>query len=143
MYTIFILLFLFVSFWVLNDIFAWLIADFVNNTTASVQGKPTDISNIGKVGTGSVLCYIFLTVIMYYTLSLNYAYTFGLGVCVFGFHESNNYATFDKWPISMVILDTLWGGAYFVLVKLAYNALEYLISSKRSPNTNKGPNRNN
>ena len=133
MYAALICLFLFFMFLILNDLFAWVISDFTNNTVASVQGKPTDISNMPKVISGGVYCYILLTILMYFTLSLNYTSTFFLGFCVFGFHQGNNYATFDQWPVSMVVLDTLWGGVYFVLVKGAYRGLEYLFS-KRTTN---------
>jgi len=46
------------------------------------------------------------------------------GLCVYAVYEYTNYAIFDKYPLSFVIQDTLWGG---VLFGLAYWLLRKLV----------------
>jgi len=57
---------------------------------------------------------------MYLTLDWNYSKTFLFGACIYAVYEGTNYAIFQNWPLAMVLLDTLWGGVLFVLVKASY-----------------------
>ena len=43
---------------------------------------------------------------------------FLLGFIIYVVYETTNYATLDKWPIFMVILDSFWGGTLFALTTL-------------------------
>ena len=109
------LLGLFVLFVFLDLIFFWVNATFLSKTIRGVQGKTSQI----KIG-GAILCYVALTLLMYFTLSLDYLKTFGLGAGIYAVYEGTNYAIFEKWPLTMVVMDTLWGGVLFVLVKMIY-----------------------
>jgi uncharacterized membrane protein len=45
---------------------------------------------------------------------------FLLGICIYGVYETTNYATLKKWPIRMLVVDTLWGGVLFALTTIIY-----------------------
>lgn len=85
---------------------------FLNKTIHSVQNRTLTLKY-----PGALLCYLALTLILYNAMKLNYTQTFGLGVGIYAVYEGTNYAIFDHWPLKMVVLDTLWGGILFVLVK--------------------------
>ena len=121
-----VLLVLFLSFLLLDLLFFWVNGSFLNKIIKSVQGKPAQV----RVG-GAVICYVALTLLMYFTLSLDYLKTFGLGLGVYAVYEGTNYAIFEKWPLSMVVIDTLWGGVLFVLVKAIYQGLQKLKPFKK------------
>jgi uncharacterized membrane protein len=122
----FVLFVLFISFVLLDLLFFWANGPFLNKTIRSVQGKRTKIRI-----SGAIFCYIALTLLMYFTLSLDYFKTFGLGVCIYAVYEGTNYAIFEKWPLQMVVMDTLWGGILFVLVKAIYHGLKKLTPIKK------------
>ena len=123
---LFVLLVLFVSFVLLDLLFFWVNASFLNKTIRSIQGKNSPVRL-----SGAILCYVALTLLMYFTLTLDYLKTFGLGVGVYAVYEGTNYAIFDKWPLQMVIMDTIWGGLLFVLVKAIYQGLQKLTPLKK------------
>ena len=115
------LLVLFVSFIALDAIFFWVNQTFLNKVIRDVQGKSAKVRL-----PGALLCYVALTLLMYFTLSLDYLKTFGLGACVYAVYEGTNYAIFEKWPLQMVAIYTVWGGLLFVLVKAIYRGLQKL-----------------
>ena len=135
-------------FAILNDVFAFFIKSPIDNAVKEVQGKPTDVTNLSKIFTGAILCYIALTILMYFTLSFDYFSTFTVGACVYAISESSNYATFDKWPIYMILLQTLVGGIYFVVIKAAYRLIitfkpfDTILSSNIPSNGNRSNRRN-
>ena len=38
-----------------------------------------------------------------------------LGIVIYGVYEATTYAIFKKWPLNLVIIDTLWGGTLFYM----------------------------
>ena len=68
---------------------------------------------------GGVLAYFFLVLaVNYFILKDNnkdLKDSFILGLCIYAIYETTNYATFDKWPIYMLIVDSIWGGILFTL----------------------------
>ena len=123
---LFVFVVLFVSFVLLDLLFFWVNGPFLYKIIRGVQGKSSQI----RIG-GAVLCYLALTLLMYFTLSLDYLKTFGLGMGIYAVYEGTNYAIFEKWPLQMVIMDTLWGGLLFVLVKFIYHGLKKLSPIKK------------
>jgi len=123
---LFVFVVLFVSFVLLDLVFFWVNGPFLNKTIRGVQGKSSQI----RLG-GAALCYVALALLMYFTLSLDYLRTFGLGAGVYAVYEGTNYAIFEKWPLQMVVMDTLWGGLLFVLVKFIYHGLKKLSPLKK------------
>jgi uncharacterized membrane protein len=115
------LLVLFFSFVALDILFFWVNQAFLDKIIRGVQGKSAKV----RVA-GALLCYVALTLLMYFTLSLDYLKTFGLGAGVYAVYEGTNYAIFEKWPASMVLIDTVWGGLLFVLVKAIHHGFKKL-----------------
>lgn len=107
---------LFVLIILLDMVFFWVNQSFLNKTIQSVQRKPIRLRL-----EGALLCYLALTILLYHCLTLSYTKTFLLGLCVYAVYEGTNYAIFDQWPAKMVVMDTLWGGILFVLVKYLYH----------------------
>lgn len=96
-------------------IFFWVNQTFLNQTIKKVQHSPIKLRLVG-----AVICYVALTILMVLTLSWSYSKTFLLGASVYAVYEGTNYAIFKDWPLTMVLLDTIWGGSLFVLVKFSY-----------------------
>jgi len=91
---------------------------YLSKTYASIQNSPLKINPVG-----AVLCYIFLVFLLYYFIlskKRKILDAFLLGVGVYGVYETTNYATLTKWPIYMVIVDTLWGGILFAITAKIY-----------------------
>jgi uncharacterized membrane protein len=112
---VFDFMFIFFLFVVFDLMFFWVNRDFLDKTIRKVQRTSSQIRLAG-----AVLCYSALTALLYASLSLSYGKTFALGACVYAVYEGTNYAIFENWPATMVLMDTLWGGLLFVLVKYTY-----------------------
>lgn len=80
----------------------------------SIQNSPLKVKY-----NGAILCYCLLILAVNYFIleddKKNLKDSFILGLCIYGIYELTNYATFNKWPIYMVILDSIWGGILFSL----------------------------
>jgi len=103
---------IFILFILLDLLFFWVNASFLDKTIRSIQHKPPKVRLAG-----ALLCYVALTTILYNFLSLSYTKTFVLGASIYAVYEGTNYAIFQDWPATMVLMDTVWGGILFVLVK--------------------------
>jgi uncharacterized membrane protein len=114
-YSMLLIFLLFVFF---DMIFFWVNRSFLDKTIRGIQHKSPRIRYAG-----ALLCYSALTYLLYSHLSLSYLKTFALGAGVYAVYEGTNYAIFSDWPATMVVLDTVWGGLLFVLVKFVYSKL--------------------
>ena len=112
---VFDLMFIFFLFVIFDLMFFLVNRDFLDKTIRTVQRTSSQIRL-----TGAALCYSALTALLYNSLFLSYGKTFALGACVYAVYEGTNYAIFENWPATMVLMDTLWGGILFVLVKYTY-----------------------
>jgi uncharacterized membrane protein len=120
---------LFATIYLCADI-AWitLMSDrFYNKRIARIQGnRPVRFRPFAAVG-----AYLLLLLTMFFVcapLSRQYQGTtlappwavFGLvGLCVYGVYNFTNYAVFVDYPVSFVLVDTLWG-------LLSFSAFGYL-----------------
>ncbi len=67
---------------------------------------------------GAALCYIFLILgLNYFVLAPGKSWkdAFWLGLVIYGVYETTTYSVLHDWPISAVLLDTVWGGTLFAL----------------------------
>ena len=72
---------------------------------------------------GVILCYLILTMGGYYFSVFKKSSmreTFFLGLFVYGVYELTNFALLENWSMLTVLIDTLWGGCLFVIVKYLY-----------------------
>lgn len=78
---------------------------------------------------GFVACYLFLILGLYYfIIRVNKSPfdAFLLGILIYGVYETTNYTLFNKWPLHIVIIDTLWGGILYSLTTI----ITYYIQGK-------------
>ena len=67
---------------------------------------------------GAVACYAFLIFGLYYFILRTHRSVldaFLLGIVIYGVYETTSYALLKKWKLSIVLMDTLWGGVLFGL----------------------------
>ena len=67
---------------------------------------------------GAIPCYAFLIFgLNYFILQKGRSWkdAFLFGLIIYGVYETTNYTLFYNWPLSSVLLDTLWGGTVFAL----------------------------
>jgi uncharacterized membrane protein len=60
--------------------------------------------------------YLLLVIVInYFIIQKNRSplEAFILGFCIYGIYDGTNYAIFKKWPLSVAIMDALWGGILF------------------------------
>ena len=78
---------------------------------------------------GAFIAYLFLIIgIIYFIIIPKKSYTdaFILGIVIYGVYEGTNYAIFKKWPLQIVIMDTIWGGILFTLTSFFVNKINIL-----------------
>ena len=98
---------------------------YFNHQVQLVQG-----SGIKLNMPATIACYILLSLGIFYFVvqkNLNYLETFALGIFVYGVYDLTTMAVLKNWKLTTVILDTLWGGTLFVLVKFLYNKLNQIV----------------
>ena len=101
-------------------IYSIIFKDF-NNMITKIQNSPINI-NIFAV----IICYIILVFAIYYFViykKASYLDTFLLGFIIYATYELTNMAVFKDWNLSIVIIDSLWGGTMFIITKYIYNYL--------------------
>jgi len=99
-----------ISFLLLDGLFLWFQSSVFTKRLQLIQGK-TKIKLFGVV-----LCYVFLLFALNYFILFpkkRILDAFLLGVCIYGVYEGTTYATLNQWPLSLLMIDTLWGGILF------------------------------
>jgi len=73
-----------------------------------------------KIRYGSAfICYLAMTALIVYFIVLQkrtIREAFFLGFLVYLIYETTNYAILKDWPLSLVWIDSLWGGILFMTV---------------------------
>ena len=95
--------------------------DFFNNIVKEIQGSNISINYLGVIS-----CYIFIVLgLNLFIINENKSilYAFLLGIMVYGVYDTTNYAIFDKWPETAVVMDVLWGGILFALTTVIVNLI--------------------
>ena len=67
---------------------------------------------------GAILCYAFLIFGLNYFIlqkSRSCKEAFLLGLLIYGVYETTSYTLLHDWPLSAVLLDTLWGGTVLAM----------------------------
>jgi len=107
-----------ISLLILDSLYIGLQYGSLKKIYERVQKSPLTINFIG-----AILCYIALVFLLYYFIlskKKKILDAFLLGLAVYAVYETTNYATFTKWPIHLVIMDTLWGGILFSITTKIY-----------------------
>jgi len=130
-------LFLFFLVLVVTQTIGLVISPYSVKAIADVQGKPPDLSNthtLIKASVGGMIASVALTVILYSILSFHYVHVFILGISISAFSEGCFYGNFEKWPISLVVVDSFVMGLSFVFVKAVYDYIYPRINTNYKPN---------
>lgn len=99
--------------------------NYFNNQVKLVQG-----SNIKLNMLATITCYILLSLGIFYFIikkNLSYLESFYLGIFVYGVYDLTTMAILKNWKWYTVVMDTLWGGILFVLVKFFFEKLYYIV----------------
>ena len=105
----------------LDAVYIGLQFKYLKKIYETIQHSPLKINFIG-----AILCYIFLVFVLYYFIlskKRKILDAFLLGVCIYGVYETTQYSTLSKWPLYMVVTDTLWGGILFSITAKIYYSI--------------------
>jgi len=103
-----------VSFLILDTIYFSMMYTFMHETIQKIQRKPLAIRY-----TSAFICYLAMTVLFVFFIVLpkrTLREAFFLGFLVYLIYETTNYAILRDWPLTLVWIDSLWGGILFLLV---------------------------
>ena len=64
------------------------------------------------------MCYILLTIGIYYYTDKNVMKSFLLGIIIYGVYETTSKALLENWEWKIVIIDTIWGGILFTIITM-------------------------
>lgn len=101
-----------------DAIFLVNIYNLFNNQIIKVQGSAIQINMIG-----ALLSYLFIILPLYWFIikeKKSNIDAFILGISLYGLYEYTTLAMLKNWNIQTTIIDTLWGGILFVIVKNIY-----------------------
>ena len=105
----------------LDAVFLKVISTMFRGQIMDVQKAPLKVNYVG-----AAICYAFLLFGLYYFIlkpRKPVLDAFLLGLVIYGVYESTSYALLEKWRLSTVAVDTLWGGTLFALTTYATYAL--------------------
>lgn len=71
----------------------------------------------------AMIGYIFIAFALYLS-TIKYEFTYldilMLGICINGVCQAFSFAMFNKWSLTLAIINTLWGGILFLSVAFLY-----------------------
>ena len=109
-----------VAIYLIMDI-TWIVYNekFYNENIKKIQNKDIKLKKIPALIAYSLLILnIYMLLIPNLKNSLEYSLS---GLVIYGVYNMTNLATIDKYPIDMVIKDTLWGTfSHFVLGSMIF-----------------------
>lgn len=109
----------------LDFIYLSLTKKYFNDQVQLVQGTPIKLNIIATIA-----CYILLSMgIFYFIIKKKFSYfeSFYLGIFVYGVYDLTTMAILKNWKWNTVVMDTLWGGTLFVLVKFLFQKTQFYI----------------
>tara|TARA_Y100000591_G_C21847476_1_gene709522 strand:+ start:3773 stop:4144 length:372 start_codon:yes stop_codon:yes gene_type:complete len=109
----------------LDFVYLNLTKNYFNHQIQLIQGSPIKLNMLATIA-----CYILLSLGIFYFVvqkNLSYLESFSLGIFVYGVFDLTSAAIFKNWKLTTVVMDTLWGGTLFVLVKFLYHKLHQIV----------------
>lgn len=112
-------LFIKIAFLLLFFDFLWINFIFYNPFASMIQdiqgGTPLRAKPLG-----AIIAYLILIIFAYKFLpkTTSNEEAFMLGFLLYAVYDSTNYATLDKYQANVAIIDALWGGVLFTLIKI-------------------------
>ena len=109
----------------LDFIYLSLTKKYFNDHVKLVQDTPIKLNIIATIA-----CYSLLSMGIFYFIikkNLSYLESFYLGIFVYGVYDLTTMAILKNWKWNTVVMDTLWGGTLFVLVKFLFQKTQIYI----------------
>jgi uncharacterized membrane protein len=103
-----------VSFLLLDTLYFSMMYRYMNKTIEKLQRKPMMIRY-----SSALVCYLAMTVLFVYFIVLQkrtIREAFFLGFLVYLIYETTNFAILKDWPLTLVWIDSIWGGILFMIV---------------------------
>ncbi len=110
------LVYIFILLILVDSIYLFLIKDLFQKQILKIQRKPLKINYFA-----AFLCYIFLSIGIYFFTNKSIFKAFILGIVIYGVYETTTKALLSNWQWDIVIIDTLWGGMLFSIVTFIRN----------------------
>lgn len=102
------------SFLLLDTLYFSIMYRYMNKTIEKLQRKPMMIRY-----SSALVCYLAMTVLFVYFIVLQkrtIREAFFLGFLVYLIYETTNFAILKDWPLTLVWIDSIWGGILFMIV---------------------------
>lgn len=102
------------SFLLLDTLYFSIMYRYMNKTIEKLQRKPMMIRY-----SSALVCYLAMTVLFVYFIVLKkrtIREAFFLGFLVYLIYETTNFAILKDWPLTLVWIDSIWGGILFMIV---------------------------
>jgi len=82
--------------------------------TENIQRSPMIVRPLG-----AIVAYVAMTLLFFtFRNDLTLVKAFLLGSLAYAIYDFTNYALFSNWKLETAIIDVIWGGTLFALVKL-------------------------
>ena len=110
-----------VAFLVFDYIYLSNIVGIFDGVVRAIQGSGINLKMLGALGAYAAIVYQFY----YFIYSKNGATlvdAFVLGATSYAIYDFTSYALFDKYPLNVGLMDTLWGGVLYSLVFWAFQS---------------------
>jgi uncharacterized membrane protein len=98
-----------------DSIFLLNIYNLFNKQIIKVQGSPIQVNLLG-----AFMSYVFVILPLYWFIikeKKSNLDAFILGISLYGLYEYTTLGIVKNWEVQTTIIDTLWGGCLFVIVK--------------------------
>lgn len=109
------IIFLAVVFLVFDYVYLSNVVGIFDNIVTAIQGSSINFKMLGAVGAYAAIIYQFYHFIVNKVDSTMFD-AFVLGVTSYAIYDFTNYALFNKYPLNIGIMDTVWGGILYSLV---------------------------
>ena len=109
-----------VAFLVFDYFYLSNVAGIFDGVVRAIQGSGISLNMLGAVGAYAAIVYQFYHFIISRDSTLIDAFV--LGATTYAIYDFTNYALFDKYPLNVGLMDTLWGGVLYSLVFWAFKS---------------------
>lgn len=112
---------IFLLFIIVDALYLYLVSDYFNTIMHKIQFKPSNFDVIAYFAVYIVLSMLFYIFIVKQNHKATMAFV--LGTFTYLIYELTNKTVFDRWEWLLVLIDGLWGGILFFIIKKLYNQI--------------------
>lgn len=104
-----------IAFLVFDYFYLSNVVGIFDGVVKAIQGSGINLKILGAVGAYAAIVYQFYHFIVAKE-GTKMIDAFVLGLTTYAIYDFTNYALFDKYPLDIGLMDTLWGGILYSLV---------------------------